>query len=110
VYPSSHSELCNEDVAAFSKQDWGFGGNHLDFGIRLHDLFYPRERQLMQLEIVFLGLELSYLILPVHIQDVLGRALQALGYLRHVSLASAARWTGNANATAVVVLRWPIVQ
>jgi len=37
VDPGAHRELCDEDVASFSEQDWCFGRDHLHFRIRFHD-------------------------------------------------------------------------
>jgi hypothetical protein len=78
VDPGTHSELCDEDVAALCKQDGRLSGDHLDLGVRLHHLLDARQRQLVQLVVMFVRLELGYLLLPVRVEDVAVVARKAL--------------------------------
>ena len=48
--------LGDEDVAALGEQYWGFGGDHLDLGVRFHDLLDARKRQLVHFVVVVLSL------------------------------------------------------
>ena len=85
VDPRTHCELGYEDVAAFCKEDGSFGRYHFDFRVGFHDFFDARQRQLVELEVVLVRLQLGYLILPIHVKDVLWLTGQALRYLGKVS-------------------------
>ena len=79
--PGPHRQLGDEDVASLGKQYRRFGRDHLDLWIGLHDLFYPREWQLMQLVVVRFILENVDDLLPVGGEDVAIVAMQTLVYL-----------------------------
>ncbi len=79
--PRAHRKLGDEDIAALGKEDGRLCGNHLDVGIRLHDLLNAREGQLVQLVVVGFGLEVVDRLLPVGGQDVAVVAYKALVYL-----------------------------
>ena len=76
--PGAHGEFCDEDVAAFRKQDGCFGGDHFDFGVGFHDFFDTCQRQLVQFVIVGVSLEVRDYLLPVGSEDVFVGAVEAL--------------------------------
>lgn len=78
VDPGAHGELCDEDVAAFGEEYGGFGGDHLNLGVSLHDLLDPGQRKLVDLEIMVVGLEMVDCLLPVGGQNLARGACQAL--------------------------------
>ena len=65
MYPGTHCQLGNEDVATFGEEDGCFCRDHLDFWIGFHDLLYAREGQLVDFEVVRVGFEVVDCILPV---------------------------------------------
>ena len=65
VDPGTHGQLGDEDVATFGKEDGRFCRDHLDLGIRLHDLLDTSQWKLVDLEIMLLGLEVVDGLLPV---------------------------------------------
>ena len=88
VDPGAHGQLRDEDVAALGEQDGRFGGDHFDFGVGFHDLFDAGEGKLVDLEVVDVGFEVRYCLLPVGGEDVAGGTGEALVDLRassHVS-------------------------
>ena len=89
VNPGAHCQFGDEDVAAFREEDWCFGRNHLDFWIGFHDLLDTCEWQLMDLEIMVIGLEVVYRLLPIGRQDLSRLTSQALIYLQKESVISA---------------------
>jgi len=82
VDPGAHGELGNEGLASLGEYDGRFGGDHLNFRIRLHDLLDARKRKLVDLVVVVFRLEHRHDLLPVGVQDVavVARA-EALGDL-----------------------------
>lgn len=68
--PCAHGQLGDKDVATFGKQDGGFRRYHLDLGIRFHNLLDARQRQLMNLVVVGLSLQVGDRLLPVGSQDI----------------------------------------
>ena len=65
MYPGTHCQLGNEDVASFGEKDWCFGRDHFYFWIGLHDFLYARKWQLVNLKVVRVGFEVVDGILPV---------------------------------------------
>lgn len=65
VDPGAHGEFGDEDVAAFGEEDGRFGGDHFDFGVGLHDFFDARQGELVDFEVVGVGLEVVDCLLPV---------------------------------------------
>lgn len=78
VDPCTHGQLCDEDIASFGEENRSLGGDHFDFGVGLHNLLDAGKRQLMDLEIVSIGLEVVDGLLPVGGKDFARRAGQAL--------------------------------
>jgi hypothetical protein len=78
VDPGAHGELCDEDVAALREQDGRLRRDHLDLGVCLHHLLDARQRQLVQLVVMFVRLELGNLLLPVRVEDVAVVSREAL--------------------------------
>jgi len=76
--PGSHGQLSDENVAALGKQDRRLGRDHLDFWVSLHDLLDARQRQLVELVVVLIGLEVVNRMLPVGGQDILVLTMEAL--------------------------------
>ena len=74
--PCPHGQLCDEDVTALCEENRRFCRDHLDFWVCLHDLLYAREWELVQLEIVLIGLEFRDLVLPVCVQNLLWLAVE----------------------------------
>lgn len=68
--PCAHGEFCDEDVAAFREENWGFGGDHLDFWVGFHDFLDSCERELVQFVVVSLVFEVVDDVLPVCGEDV----------------------------------------
>jgi hypothetical protein len=101
VDPGPHGQLGNEDVAALCEQDGRLGRDHLNLRVGLHHLLYPREGQLMQLEVVVVRLELGDLVLPVDIEHVLRLARETLRYLFEVS--ANCGWWPRAYIDAIAV-------
>jgi hypothetical protein len=91
MYPGAHRQLGDEYIAALRKQYRRFGGDHFHLGIRLHDLLYPSERELVNLVVVFFILEGIDDMLPERGQDITVVAVQALGYLPGHGLETAIR-------------------
>jgi hypothetical protein len=65
MYPGTHCQLCDEDIASFGEKNRCFGGDHLYFWVGFHDFLYARKRQLVDLEIVRVAFEVIDRILPV---------------------------------------------
>lgn len=87
VDPGAHGQLSDEDITTLGEEDGGLGGDHLDFGVSLHDLLDAREGQLVDLVIMGVVLKVVDGVLPVGGQDVLVLAGEALVSLhRRVSL------------------------
>lgn len=78
VDPCAHSKLRNEDITALGEQYRRLGANHLDLRVRLHDLLYTGEGQLVELVVVGVALEVVDCLLPVCREDVLVLAIEAL--------------------------------
>jgi len=78
VNPGAHCEFCDEDIAAFGEKNGGFGGDHLNLGVSLHDLLDSGERKLVDLEIMAVGLEMVDCLLPVGCQNLARGACEAL--------------------------------
>lgn len=78
VNPRAHGQLRDEDVAALRKQDWCLSRDHLDVRVCFHDFLDARQRELMQLIVVFIGLELRDLLLPVRVENIAVVARQPL--------------------------------
>lgn len=78
VYPGAHRQLRDEHVASLCEEDGSLGRNHFDFRVRLHNLLYPRQRQLVELVVMVVRLELGDLLLPVGVEDVAILASEAL--------------------------------
>jgi hypothetical protein len=76
--PGTHGQFGDEDVAAFGEEDWGFGGDHLDFGVGFHHFLDAGERELVNFEVMGFCLEVIDGLLPVSSEDVAGGAGQAL--------------------------------
>lgn len=70
MYPGTHGQLGDEDVAAFGEENGCFCRDHLHLWICLHDLLYPCQREMVLLVIVVGGLELGDLLLPVGVEYV----------------------------------------
>jgi hypothetical protein len=68
--PRAHGELCYEGLASLGEYYGSFGGDHLHFRVRLHNLLDSRERKLVDLVVVILCLEHRNDLLPVGVQDV----------------------------------------
>lgn len=81
MYPGAHRQLGDEYIAALRKQYRRLGGDHFHLGVRLHDLLYPSERELVNLVVVIFILEGVDGLLPVCGQDIAVVAVQALGHL-----------------------------
>lgn len=81
VDPSAHSELGDEDVAAFCKKYRSFRGDHLNVRIGLHDLLYPGKWEMVVFIIMIFRLKVVYSLLPVCGEDFALVADEALGYL-----------------------------
>ena len=78
VNPCAHGQLCDEDVATLREQDWRLSRDHFNIRVGLHDFLDTRQRELMQLVVVFIGLELRDLLLPVRVENVAVVARQPL--------------------------------
>ena len=80
--PRAHGELCDKGLASLGEDYRRFGGDHLDFRVRLHDLLDARKWKLVDLVVVVFCLEHRHDLLPVGVQDiaVVARA-EALGDL-----------------------------
>ena len=78
VDPCAHGQLCDEDVATLREQDWRLSRDHFNIRVGLHDFLDTRQRELMQLVVVFIGLELRDLLLPVRVENVAVVARQPL--------------------------------
>lgn len=84
--PGPHRQLGDEDVTALGEQDGGFGGDHLDLGIGLHDFLDSSKRELVNFVVVVVCLEVVDDVLPVSRQDIASCALQTLVHLNCVSV------------------------
>ena len=96
VDPRAHGEFGDEGLASLGEDYRRFGGDHLYFRVRLHDLLDARKRKLMDLVVVVFRLEHRHDLLPVGVQDiaVVARA-EALGDLSRdasVRLLDAQSW------------------
>ena len=72
------SSACIHARIVNSEENWSLGRDHLDLWIRLHDLFYAREGELVDLVVVLVGLKLGDLLLPIGVQDVTVGARETL--------------------------------
>ena len=81
MYPGTHCQLGDEDIAPLGKKDGCLGRDHLYFWIGLHDLFYAGQGQLVGFEVVRVGFEVVDGVLPVGGQNVARWARKALIYL-----------------------------
>jgi len=78
VDPGAHGELGDEDVAALGEEDGRLGRDHLNFGVRLHDLLYPGQGQLVELVVMGVALEVVNRVLPVGSENFLEMAMESL--------------------------------
>ncbi len=76
--PGTHGELGDEDITTFGEKDGGFCRYHLDFWVGLHDLLNASEGQLVDFEVMRLGLEVIDSLLPISGQNVSGWASESL--------------------------------
>jgi hypothetical protein len=81
MYPGTHCQLGDENVASLGKKNRCFGGDHLYLRIGLHHLLYAGKGQLVDFEVVRVGFEVVDCILPVGGQNVTRWASEALIYL-----------------------------
>jgi hypothetical protein len=65
VDPGAHGQLGDEDVAALCEEDGCLSRDHLDLRVGFHDFLYAGERQLVDLVVVVVGLEVVDGVLPV---------------------------------------------
>lgn len=111
VNPGAHGELGDEGLAGFGEDYRRLGGDHLDFGVGLHDLLDARERELVDLVVVVLCLEHRHDLLPVCVQDVAVVALaEALRDLDRDALVKVldARTGRDMRDPLLTLPQWPL--
>lgn len=81
VNPGTHRELSDEHVTSLGKEDWSLSRDHFDLGICLHDLLDASERELVQLVVVVVRLQVCDLVLPVRVEYVTIVARESLRHL-----------------------------
>jgi hypothetical protein len=65
VDPRAHRQFRYEYVATFREENGRLSGDHFHLGVGLHDLLDTRQRELMDLEIMGVGLKVVDGLLPV---------------------------------------------
>lgn len=78
MYPGTHSQLGDEDIATLGEQDWCLRRDHLDFGVRFHHLLDTSEWQLVNLVVVIICFQMIDDMLPVGRQYIAGCSLETL--------------------------------
>lgn len=76
--PRAHGQFGDKDIASLGEEDGCFSRDHLDFGVRLHDLLDSCQGQLMELVVVGIILEVVDSLLPISRQNFLVVALKTL--------------------------------
>lgn len=91
MYPGTHSQFGDEYVAALGEENGCLGRDHFHFRVGLHHLLDSSKRQLVQLELMSVALEMADGLLPIGGQDILVLAGQALMDLKRIVIVS--RWS-----------------